>query len=62
LKGGIGKLEGQASFMLGKAYEEAGDLQTALQCYSNFYELSKQNKDSEDYGQAAEACAKCHQK
>jgi hypothetical protein len=58
----IGQLEGQASFMLGKAYEEAGCLETALTCYENFYKIAKKDRDSEDYGKAAEACAKCHQR
>ena len=55
-------MEGQASFLLGNAYAEKDDLETALACYKNYFDISKKENDLENLGQASEALAKCHQK
>lgn len=61
-KGMITFLEGQASYLLGNAYTENSKLEIALSCYKNFYEISKRDKDLENFGKASEALAKCHEK
>ncbi|RNA08109.1 tetratricopeptide repeat 29 [Brachionus plicatilis] len=58
----IGSLEGHASFLLGDAYTENKDLDTALACYKNYFDISKRDKDEENFGIASEAIAKCHEK
>lgn len=58
----IGSLEGQASFLLGNAYSENSSLETALSCYKNYYDISKREKDLENFGKASEALANCHEK
>jgi tetratricopeptide (TPR) repeat protein len=58
----IHRLEGQASYLLGNAYETDNNLETALSCYKNFYEISKRDNDRENFGKASEALAKCYQK
>ena len=61
-KGFIGILEGQASFLLGNAYIENKNLDTALACFKNYYDISKRDKDEENFGIASEALAKCFEK
>jgi hypothetical protein len=59
---GVKVLEGQISFKLGSAYEESNDLDTALACFNNFYELSRKTNDSTAFGEASEALANCYKK
>jgi len=59
---GIRQLEGQASLILGNAYSDCGRLETAISFYNRYYEISKQEKDLENFGIASEALAKCNEK
>ena len=38
-------MEGQASYLLGDAYAENNNLETALSCYKNYLDISKREKD-----------------
>lgn len=58
----IKALEGQASLILGNAYSEAGKLEVAIPFYNNYYEISKKEKDLDNFGIASEALAKCNEK
>lgn len=58
----IKTLEGQASLVLGNAYSECSRLEIAIPFYNNYYEISKKEKDLENFGIASEALAKCNEK
>lgn len=58
----IGALEGEASLLLGNAYAENSKLDIGLSFYNNYYEISRRDKDTENFGKASEAVAKCYEK
>lgn len=58
----IKTLEGQSSLLLGNAYSEISKLEIAIPFYNNYYEISKEENDLENFGIASEALAKCNEK
>ena len=61
-KGGIKVLEGVACFILGSCYKDNGDLETALKCFTTFFEITNEQNDLENFGIASEALAHCYEK
>ncbi len=59
---GIRQLEGQASLTLGRAYSRCGRLETAVSFFNRYYEISKEEKDLENFGIASEVLAQCNEK
>ncbi|XP_076446157.1 tetratricopeptide repeat protein 29-like [Babylonia areolata] len=56
------KLEGNAAYRLGLAYEDSGDVETALVHLNNFYEASKIAGRTDCMGKACDAIAKAYAK
>ena len=61
-QGSIGILEGEASYLLGNAYLENENMEIALTYFHKYYDISKNEKNYENLGKAAEALAKCYEK
>jgi len=59
---GIKVLEGVACFILGSCYKDNGDLETALKCFTTFFEITNEQNDLENFGIASEALANCYEK
>lgn len=58
----IDSLEGMSSSLLGAAYEEAADNETALTYFGYYYDISKRDNDLVNVGKAAEAISICYEK